>query len=160
MFLVLVQSSADAKGTLATDNLQKIYLAMQDIMANDFGGNLPRNTNVRHLEAVRRLKLCRVTRDTTIFICRRSRPRRSPPGEHWPGHKISMPTTWAGGLRPHRWRRRSFFVPTGRSNTDRNAPVNLLSFEKRKTACGNNHHKVWREFFLIGHGSVQSSRPH
>src|SRR5580698_10612570 len=73
---------------LCSDNLQKIYLAMQ-IYANEFKGTLPQNTNAATSEEVLDQLVPKYTADTSIFICPGARDAQIPSGEPLRNHKIS-----------------------------------------------------------------------
>ena len=141
---------------LCSDNLQKIYLAMQ-IYANDFGGQLPLNTNAVTSEAVLNELVPHYTADTTIFICPGGRDAQIPSGEPLTQHRISY----------------AYFMGRRLQSSPDGSPTVLLSdrqvdtepkrageyvFSRNGKSPGNNHHKYGGNF-LLGDGSVQSSGP-
>jgi len=141
---------------LCHDNLQKIYLAMQ-IYANDFGGQLPLNTNAVTSEDVLDKLVPRYTADTSIFICPGGRDAQIPSSEPLTQHKISY----------------AYFMGRRLQSASDGPPTVLLSdrqvdtepkrageyvFSRNGKPPGNNHHKYGGNF-LLGDGSVQSSGP-
>ncbi|HXI69897.1 MAG TPA: type II secretion system protein [Verrucomicrobiae bacterium] len=141
---------------LCHDNLQKIYLAMQ-IYANDFGGNLPRNTNAVTSEAVLDELVPRYTADTTIFICPGGRDPQIPSGEPLSQHKISYAYYMGWRLRPSSDASQIVLLSDRQINTEPKR-AGEYAFSKNGKPPGNNHHKYGGNL-LMGDGSVQSSRP-
>lgn len=138
---------------LCSDNLQKIYLALQ-IYANDFRGTLPYNTNSVTSETALDELVPKYTADTSIFICPGGRDSEIPSGEPLSKHKISY----------------AYFMGR-RLDTPQNPP--LLSDRQVNTEPkrageivfsldgkppGNNHHKYGGNFLMCD-GSVQFSPP-
>jgi prepilin-type N-terminal cleavage/methylation domain-containing protein/prepilin-type processing-associated H-X9-DG protein len=72
---------------LCSDNLQKLFLAMQ-IYVND-SGNFPRNTNAQTSEQVLNVLVPRYTADTSLFICPGGRDSQIPSGILLTKSKIS-----------------------------------------------------------------------
>ena len=137
---------------LCHDNLQKIYLAMQ-IYANDFGGQLPQNTNAATSEDVLGELVPRYTADTTIFICPGGRDAQFASGETLTKHRISY-AYYMG---------RRLDSPQDVLMSDRQVDTEPkrageFAFSSNGKPPGNNHHKYGGNF-LMGDGSVQSSGP-
>lgn len=140
---------------LCHDNLQKIYLAMQ-IYANDFGGRLPLNTNAVTSEAVLDELVPRYTADTTIFICPGGRDAQIPSGEPLARHKISYAYYMGQRLQPSPGGPQTVLMSDRQINTEPKYAGEYV-FSKNGKPPGNNHHKYGGNF-LMGDGSVQSSK--
>lgn len=140
-----------SKMELCSDNLQKIFLALQ-IYANDFG-KFPQTNNVKTSEPVLDLLVPRYTVDTSIFICPGGRDSEIPSGASLRDQKISY----------------AYYMGRGTNST----PEVLLSDRQINTLAkkigdqvfsldgkppGNNHSKYGGNF-LFSDGSVQSSKP-
>ncbi len=136
---------------LCHDNLQKIYLAMQ-IYANDFGGRLPLNTNAVTSEQVLDELVPHYTADTTIFICPGGRDAQIPSGEPLSQHTISYSYFMGRRLDAPQ----EILMSDRQVNTEPKR-AGEYAFSPNGKAPGNNHHKYGGNF-LMGDGSVQSSR--
>jgi prepilin-type N-terminal cleavage/methylation domain-containing protein len=141
---------------LCHDNLQKIYLAMQ-IYANDFGGNLPRNTNAVTSEDVLNELVPRYTADTSIFICPGGRDPQIPAGEPLTRHKISYAYYMGWRLQPSADGSPIVLMSDRQINTEPKRAGEYV-FSKNGKPPGNNHYKYGGNF-LMEDGSVQSSKP-
>jgi len=135
---------------LCGDNLQKIYIALQ-IYANDFKGELPRNTNALTSETVLDELVPKYTADTTIFICPGGRDSQIPSGEPLSLHKISY-AYYMG---------RRLDVPQNPLMSDRQINTEPkrageMVFSDNGKPPGNNHHKYGGNFLLCD-GSIQFS---
>ena len=133
---------------LCSDNLQKIYLAMQ-IYANDFRGALPQSTNAATSEPVLDELVPKYSADTSIFICPGGRDGAIPPGEPLRNHKISY-AYFMG---------RRLDAPQNPLMSDRqiNAEPKRQGewvFSADGRPPGNNHHKYGGNFLLCD-GSVE-----
>lgn len=138
---------------LCHDNLQKIYLALQ-IYANDFGGNLPQDTNAQTSEEVLDVLVPKYSADTSIFICPGGRDPELPAGESFRKRKISYAFYMGQRLA----------APPVVLMSDRQVDIqpkhtNDLVFSDTGAPPGNNHHKYGGNF-LFGDGSVESCGPH
>jgi prepilin-type N-terminal cleavage/methylation domain-containing protein len=135
---------------LCSDNLQKIYLAMQ-IYANDFKGTLPQNTNAVTSEDVLGELVPKYSVDTSIFICPGGRDSQIPSGEPLRLHKISYAYYMGRRLdtpdKP--------LMSDRQINTEPKRAGELV-FSPDGKPPGNNHHKYGGNF-LMGDGSVQFS---
>lgn len=137
---------------LCADNLQKIYIAMQ-IYANDFKGELPRNTNAVTSEDVLDELVPKYTADTTIFICPGCRDPEIPSGDPLRKHKISY-AYFMG---------RRLDVPQNPLMSDRQINTEAkrageMVFSDDGKPPGNNHHKYGGNFLMCD-GSVTFSPP-
>lgn len=141
---------------LCHDHLQKIYLALQ-IYANDFGGELPRNSNALTSEAVLDALVPRYTADTSIFICPGGRDAQIPSGEPLTRHKISYAyyMGWRLASAPDG---PSFALMSDRQINTEPKRAGEYVFSKNGKSPGNNHHKYGGNF-LMSDGSVQGSAP-
>ena len=137
---------------LCHDNLQKIYLAMQ-IYANDFGGQLPLNTNAITSEAVLNQLVPRYTSDTSIFICPGGRDATIPSGEPLNKYKISYAYYMGRRLNSP-----SAVLLSDRQVDTEPKRAGEYVFSRNGKSPGNNHHKYGGNF-LMGDGSVQASGP-
>lgn len=137
---------------LCHDHLQKIYLAMQ-IYANDFGGQLPLNTNAVTSEAVLDELVPRYTADTTIFICPGGRDAPIPSGAPLAKYKISYAYYMGRRLNPP-----SEVLMSDRQVDTEPKRAGEYVFSRNGKPPGNNHHKYGGNF-LLGDGSVLGSGP-
>lgn len=140
---------------LCHDNLQKIYLALQ-IYANDFGGQLPLNTNAVTSEAVLDELVPRYSADTSIFICPGGRDPQIPSGEPLTRHKISYAYYMGRRLPPAPEGPQTVLMSDRQVDTEPKRAGEYV-FSKNGNPPGNNHHKYGGNF-LISDGSVQASK--
>jgi len=129
-------------------NLSKIYLAMQ-IYANDYAGELPRDTNAQTSEETLYVLVPRYTADTSIFICPGSRDSALPEGESFRKRKISY--AYYMGAR----------LNDGQQALMSDWQVNTLpklagdyAFSATGKPPGNNHHKYGGNV-LFGDGHME-----
>ncbi len=135
---------------LCADNLQKIYLALQ-IYANDFHGQLPRNTNAVTSEQVLELLVPKYSADTTIFICPGGRDKAIPSGEPLSKHKISYAYYMGRRLTdPQK------VLLTDRQIDGEPKRAGEIIFSTSGKPPGNNHHKHGGNL-LLADGSVSAS---
>ena len=134
---------------LCSDNLQKVYLAMQ-IYANDFGGRLPQMTNAATSEPVLDELVPRYTADTAIFICPGGRDSQIPSGEPLARHKISYAYYMGRRLEDAP----AAFLMSDRQMDTRPKFAGDYVFSPTGRSPCNNHHKDGGNF-LLGDGSVQ-----
>jgi prepilin-type N-terminal cleavage/methylation domain-containing protein/prepilin-type processing-associated H-X9-DG protein len=136
---------------LCSDNLQKIYLAMQ-IYANDFKGALPQNTNAQTSETVLNELVPKYSADTSIFICPGGRDAGIPSGEPLQNYKISYAYYMGRQLdKPDK-----VLLSDRQVNTAAKATGDQV-FSTDGRSPGNNHHRFGGNF-LMGDGSVQGSK--
>jgi prepilin-type N-terminal cleavage/methylation domain-containing protein/prepilin-type processing-associated H-X9-DG protein len=136
---------------LCSDNLQKIYLAMQ-IYANDYKGALPQNTNAQTSEAVLNELVPKYSADTSIFICPGGRDSAIPSGEPLQNSKISYAYYMGRQLdKPDK-----VLLSDRQINTTAKVTGDQV-FSTDGKAPGNNHHRFGGNF-LMADGSVQGSK--
>lgn len=135
---------------LCSDNLQKIYLALQ-IYANDFKGALPQTLDAHTSETALALLVPKYTADTTIFICPGGRDALIPSGEPLANHKISYAYYMGRRLNPP-----SAVLMSDRQVDTGPKHAGEFAFSSNGSPPGNNHHKYGGNF-LLGDGSVQPS---
>jgi type II secretory pathway pseudopilin PulG len=136
---------------LCSDNLQKIFLALQ-IYSDDFG-KFPLNTNAETSEQVLNALVPRYTVDTSIFICPGGRDSDIPAGAPIGKYKISYAyyMGWATNDAG------SFLMSDRQINTrSKNAGDQVFSLDGKSP--GNNHHKYGGNV-LFSDGSVQATPP-
>lgn len=141
---------------LCHDHLQKIYLALQ-IYANDFGGQLPLNTNAVTSEAVLNDLVPRYTADTTIFICPGGRDTAIPSGEPLAKFKISYAYFMGRRLQSSPDGPQTILMSDRQVDTEPKRAGEYV-FSRNGKSPGNNHHKYGGNF-LMSDGSVQASGP-
>lgn len=136
---------------LCSDNLQKIFLALQ-IYSNDFG-KYPQNTNVQTSEDVLNVLVPRYSVDTSIFICPGGRDSDIPAGAPISKYKIS----YAYYMGRNTNDTSSFLMSDRQINTQsKNAGDQVFSLDGKSP--GNNHHKYGGNV-LFSDGSVQATPP-
>ena len=141
---------------LCADNLMKIYLAMQ-IYANDFGGELPLNTNAVTSEAVLDALVPRYSADTSIFICPGGRDAEIPSGEPLSKHKISYAYYMGHHLAANAGAMPFALMSDRQVNTEPKRAGEMV-FSPDGKPPGNNHHKYGGNI-LFSDGSVQTTGP-
>jgi prepilin-type N-terminal cleavage/methylation domain-containing protein len=139
---------------LCSDNLQKIYLALQ-IYANDFKGTLPLKTNAVTSEEVLQVLVPKYTADTTIFICPGGRDSQIPQGEPLTQHKISYAYFMGRRLDSSQDMSHDALMSDRQVNTEFKRAGEMV-FSADGKGAGNNHHKYGGNI-LMGDGSVQFS---
>jgi len=135
---------------LCSDNLQKIYLALQ-IYANDFQGALPQTPDAHTSETALAPLVPKYTADTTIFICPGGRDALIPSGEPLAKQKISYAYFMGRRLNPP-----SAILLSDRQVDTGPKRAGEFVFSPNGKPPGNNHHKYGGNF-LLGDGSVQAS---
>jgi prepilin-type N-terminal cleavage/methylation domain-containing protein len=140
---------------LCSDNLQKIYIALQ-IYAQDFSGRLPAATNAATSEAALAVLVPRYAADTALFICPGGRDAALASGAPLQSGKISYAYYQGRRLDDPQAAQQALM-------SDRQ--VNTLAkqtgdqvFSITGSSPGNNHHKYGGNF-LMGDGAVQASSP-
>ena len=140
---------------LCSDNLQKIYIALQ-IYAQDFSGRLPAATNAATSEAALAVLVPRCAADTALFICPGGRDAALASGAPLQSGKISYAYYQGRRLDDPQAAQQALM-------SDRQ--VNTLAkqtgdqvFSITGSSPGNNHHKYGGNF-LMGDGAVQASSP-
>ncbi|MBW8863573.1 MAG: type II secretion system protein [Verrucomicrobia bacterium] len=135
---------------LCADNLQKIYLALQ-IYANDYKGNLPRNTNATTSEEVLDELVPKYTADTTIFICPGGHDSLLPSGEPLSRYTISYAYYMGRRLDDPQ----KVLLSDRQVNTEPKRAGEVV-FSLNGKPPGNNHRQYGGNF-LMADGSVQDS---
>jgi type II secretory pathway pseudopilin PulG len=136
---------------LCSDNLQKIFLALQ-IYSNDFG-KYPQNTNAQTSEDVLNVLVPRYSVDTSIFICPGGRDSDIPAGAPISRYKISYAYYMGRDTNDTS----SFLMSDRQINTlSKNAGDQVFSLDGKSP--GNNHHKYGGNV-LFSDGSVQATPP-
>ncbi len=141
---------------LCADNLQKIYLALQ-IYANDFGGQLPVNTNAQTSEAALNSLVPKYSVDTSIFICPGGRDSDIPSGEPLINRKISYAYFMGHRLSTAPNATPDVLLSDRQVSTEAKAAGEFV-FSRDGKSPGNNHHKYGGNF-LFSDGSIQTSGP-
>jgi prepilin-type N-terminal cleavage/methylation domain-containing protein/prepilin-type processing-associated H-X9-DG protein len=142
-------SHQQTKAERCSDNLQKIFLAVQ-IYENDFG-KFPLNTNARTSEAVLDSLVPHYTSDTSIFICPGAADWSIPSGASLNKHKISYAYYMGRGTNAGT----GDFLMSDRQINTQSKNVGDQVFSLTGWAPGNNHGKNGGNF-LFCDGSVQS----
>jgi prepilin-type processing-associated H-X9-DG protein len=136
---------------LCSDNLQKIFLAMQ-IYANDFG-QFPKNTNAQTSEQVLGALVPRYTSDTSIFICPNSHDPDIPSGA--PLDKCTISYAYYMGYGTNM---QGGFLMSDRQVNTLPKDVGDQVFSSNGRPPGNNHDKGGGNI-LFCDGSVQTIPP-
>ena len=133
---------------LCSDNLQKIFLALQ-IYANDSHGDFPCRTNAVTAEDALDLLVPKYSTDTAIFICPGGRDAAIPESESLRNHKIS----YAYFMGRHIERAIHFLAADRLVDVSPKRPGEFV-FSPSGKSPGNNHHKYGGNF-LFTDGSVE-----
>ncbi len=137
---------------LCSDNLQKVFLAMQ-IYANDCG-KFPLNTNAQTSETVLNPLVPRYSSDTSIFVCPGGRDPAIPSGAPLTQNKIS----YAYYMGRTKDAAPSDFLMSDRQVNTVSKEVGDQIFSLDGKSPGNNHSKYGGNV-LFCDGSVQQSDP-
>ncbi|HTV61530.1 MAG TPA: type II secretion system protein [Verrucomicrobiae bacterium] len=136
---------------LCSDNLQKIYLAMQ-IYANDYG-KFPVDTNAATSEDPLNALVPRYSADTSIFICPGGRDSQIPSGASLREYKISYAYYMGRGTNAE-----PAVLMSDRQINTRPKAVGDQVFSLDGKPPGNNHSKYGGNV-LFTDGSVQNTPP-